>query len=507
MTVNKQDSNSTGLRYAEESSTIGVLPGTPLFYEAEPNSFKDFGGQLSTVARKPITNTRQRRKGTATDLDASGGWNQDWTLNNLTRLLQGFFFADLRQKGCNLPLNGTQAPVTATDSGTKKYTFTTNSKFLVGSLMLASGFASSASNGLKHVTAKTGADVTVSEAIGTDASPPATALLQVVGHEGASGDITMDVTGTVVSLQSTTLDFTTLNLKDGEWIYIGGDAAGTHFAGVDPGVARIALGGIAAHKLTLDKTEFTAADDTGTGKTIQLFFGNLLRNEPQYVDIKRRSYHLERTLGEDDDGTMTEYLKGAVANELTVNVPQADKINMDLSFVATDHEIRSGAEGAIAGTRIDITSEDAINTSSDIARIKLALVSTDAAPVPLFAYASDMNVSIKNNASPNKAIGVLGAFNISAGTFEVGGKLTVYFADAPSVKAVRNNADVTLDMFVAKNNAGLLLDIPLLALGDGRLAVEQDKPISLPLDTNASESPFGYTAALMFFPYLPSVAM
>jgi hypothetical protein len=505
MTVTKQDSNLTGLAFAEEQS-IKTLPTTPVWYPLQPNTYKDFGGQTKQVARSPINNTRQRLKGATVDLDASGGLNQDFTMNNLTRLLQGFFFANLRQKTATQPMNG--AALTCSGVAANKYSYGSNpGTFRVGALVLASAFSAAANNGVKNVSAADSTGVTVTQTLTAEASPPATAKLEVIGQQGASGDITMNVTAGVVTLLSTTLDFTTLGLIPGEWFFLGGDTTATQL-GANVGLCRIANVAIAAHSITLDKTDFTAVTDAGTGKTVQLYFGNVLRNEPVYSNIVRRSYNIERQLGNDDDGTMAEYLVGAIPNELTFNVPQADKVNVDLSFVALDNEQHTGVDGLKSGTRVTDVSEDAINTSSDVGRIKLALVGTGtSSPSPLFAYSTDLNITISNNVTPNKAVGVLGAFNASTGTFEVSGKLTAYFADINATKAVRNNSDVTIDVFFGKSNKGTLLDLPLIALGDGRLSVEQDKPITLPLDTNAAMSPFGYTTLMMFFPYLPNAAM
>lgn len=506
---NKQDSNLTGLSYAEES-TLGVLPGTPIWYGLEPNSYSDFGGQIATVARNPINASRQRKKGTVTDLDASGGFNQDLTQNNLTRILQGFFFADIREKTTTQPMNGAAVALTAITAAADDYTAASGlpTTIVSGHLLLASGFGVAANNGLKLANgASTATAISVSDSLSDEASPPAAAKVQVVGFQFGSGTSSISKNGELVRFNDSATNLTTLGLLEGEWVYIGGDATAMHFATNAGGFARIAVGGIAAGYLEFDKVSWTATAETGTGKTIQMFFGSVQRNEPDPADIIRRTYNIERTLGEDDNGTMSEYLVGAVANELTVNIPQADKVNMDLTFVATDNQQRDGTTGVKSGTRPTLTAEDAINTSSDFARIKLALVSaTDAAVTPLFAFATELTLTINNNVSPNKAIGTLGAFDTSTGTFEVGGSMTVYFADVAAVEAVRNNSDVTMDIAIAKNNAGILFDIPLLSLGDGRLNVEQDQPITLPLEQNAAESAFGYTMLMMNFPYLPTAA-
>jgi hypothetical protein len=157
-----------------------------------------------------------------------------------------------------------------------------------------------------------------------------------------------------------------------------------------------------------------------------------------------------------------------------------------------------------------IVEADAFNTSSDVSRIKMSTVSQSVSnPTPLFAFVQELKLTIDNKVTANKAVGVTGAFEATAGTFEVGGSMTVYFADVAAVTAVQNNADITLDAHFVKANAGITFDIPLLALGDGRPNVVQDQAITLPLENSAADgskvsSTLNHTLLLVFWDYLPS---
>lgn len=501
--ANKIDSNVTGLRYAEESN-LRTLPGSPIFYPLEPNSYSDFGGQISTIARNPINPSRQRKKGVTTDLDASGGFNQDLTMNNTTRLMQGFFFADIREKKTTAPMNGARVALTDAIEASDSYEAAAGLVgFLAGHLVLATGFGVTANNGLKTVVSdSTATTIVVNEDVENE-TPPSTAQLSTVGFEFDAGDVSIAMNGALVRLVSAATDLTTLGLIPGEWVFLGGDSATSRFAN-NQGFARINI--VEEGFLEFDKVSWTPQAESAPTASVRMFFGSVLKNEDDPQLIKRRTYQVERTLGRDDNGTMSEYLVGAVPNELTLNIAQADKVNIDLAFVAVDNEQRTGQQGTKTGERPALEPADAFNTSSDFSRIKLASVSDDAAPDPLFAFATEMTLSINNNVTPNKAIGVLGAFDTSAGTFEVGGSMTAYFASIPAVQSVRNNADITLDIVMLKRNAGLLFDIPLLSLGDGRLSVEQDQAITLPLETNAAESKFRHTLLFQSFSYLPNLA-
>lgn len=632
--LKKIDSNVTGLRYAEEAS-LGVLPGSPVWKPMEPNSYSNFGGQLTTVARQPINDGRQRRKGNVVDLSAGGSVNTDLTQSGLQDLLQGFFFADMRRKF--------EAVATAVTLGPNKYDFASTTGIVTGSLLFASGFTSALNTGLKTVTAFDGTTVTVAETTVANASPPATNLVVRVGHKFSASELDIDAsgvlpvlvghsvaatddftfvgnpanndevqvggvtytfktvltgaanevkigaadsdtatnlaaainasagagtlygTGTVANplvkaslvglvltatarqagadgdtISATTpvgtggawatatltggvgAGFTRLGLIPGEWIFLGGDGAGKVFTNVaNIGFARIKAITDDQH-MTLDKTQTAFVTEVGTGLTVEMFFGRVLKNEAnQTTLIKRRTYHIERSLGVPDtdlpNDVQAEYLIGAVPGMLKFSFKTAALINVDLDFVGIDNTQRLNTDGLLGGTRPTLISTDAYNTSSDFARLKMAILDPATSnPTPLFAFLSDFSVTLDNKLDPNKAISKLGAFEVSAGFFTVDATGTAYFSEVSAIQAVRNNADVTIDYALVKNETvdantvaqGIVMDIPLVALGDGRLNVAINKPIDLNLTIAAAgDRIFNHTLLVSFYDYLPQVAL
>ena len=511
--INKIDSNITGLSYAEEVClkrlpTLADDGADPIWYGLEPNSYSGFGGELSTITRAPIDPSRQNKKGVITDLDASGGFNVDFTRSNLTRLMQGFFFADAREMPSTQGLNTKLVEILDVDATGGEYGASTGlDAFGAGQLVYASGFAQSANNGLKTVVSASAGALEVSEPL-TDETPPANAKITAVGWDlGAGASIT--VVGGIVSLVATSGNF--LNkpqLVPGAWVFIGGDASASRFDN-NQGFARIKS--IANTTLVFDDiTWINPVGEIGTGKSIQLFIGTVIKNEKDPALIKSRSYQLERTLGEGENGPQGQYLEGAKANEFTLNISQADKITADLSFTACDNTYKTGDTGdeLKLGAHISAPGEDAYNTSSDLYRVKMSVVdSSTSTPAPLFKFVSEASITVNNNVTPNKAVGILGAFDTSAGNFEVGGSLTAYFATVAGSKAVRANADVGFSVIGAAKNAGFLFDIPLLGLGGGEIDVNKDEAIMTSLEPAGAENPNGYTLLYETFSYLPNAAM
>lgn len=483
--ANKTDSNLTGLRVAEET-TVGVLPVTPIWVPFEPNSYGDFGPQISTLARNPITAGRQRKKGVTVDLDASAGFESDFTQRGMYSIMQGFMFADWRAKPNRVATAVDGAGIYAAVAGA--------GTFRVGDLIVAQDFSLPGNNGLGKVSAVDGTTVTTNKV--TNAATEA-GIVRVCGFEFASGDAELTITNGVPALEATAKDLTELGIIPGEWIRIGGDSVGTQFATANNnGMARVSA--VSATALTFDKTEFSVVADAGAGKTLRVFTGDVIKNESDPSLIKRRTYQLERSL----EAAGYEYVKGCVANEMELSFETANKVTVNMSFVATDGETHSATDGAKTGTRPSIKKSDAFNTTSDVGRIRVGNGVGDA----LVAYFTKVSLKVSNGVEPNKAIGILGAFDLTAGDFSVTGDLEGYFGDVDAVRAVRANDDATMDFMLVKQNAGWLFDLPLVSLGDARLKVEKDKPIMIPLKSEAAESDFGHTLLAQCFHYLPDAA-
>lgn len=482
---NTKASNRVDTRYAEETS-LGVVDGSAVWTPVEVNTFADFGATVTTIARAPISASRQDKKGVVVDVEAAAAFNMDLTQKNLYDFLQGFLFANWTEK-----LNSATTAVTATG-----YTVADETGFLAGQLLFAKDHTLAANNGLKVVTGTIAGEVQAS-GLSVDASAGS---IKVVGFQGAAGDIDVDATTdpTKPRLTSTLLDFTTLSVEVGEWIFIGGDTASLRFANaVNNGFARVYS--VAANVLVFDKTSSTMVDEASTTETVQLFTGDFIHNEDNPDDIVSHCYQFERTLV--PSPLKLEYVVGCVPNVLTMTMNTAEKVTLDLGFIAQDADTTQTSKKA--GTRPALEESGAFNTSSDFSRLTIEGQNITGSGV----FFEDYSIEINNNVKPVKALTVLGNHDIIEGNFTVSGNFTAYFTDVDLVQAVRNNDDIQLDFAFVKDNAGLLFDVPLASLGEGRIAVEKDEPIKVPLAQNAARDPYyTWTLSVMNYDYLPNLA-
>ena len=506
---NRIDSNSTGLRITEEViDCIGVLAGTEVWDPYDPNSYADFGGNVTTVSRRPIEPGRQRRKGTAVSIEAGGGFNIDLTQNNMTELLQGLMFASIEETDVNTN------PITDITTGVLTATVL-DTDFPVGTLLFGTGGLVSDQNQFFEVTAAGAGTITVTPAPADDASPDAGWQLQEVGFSFLIGDLDVLDSGALPALTSTSKSFLDLKIQPGEWIFVGGDtsgAAGNQFlTAANNGFARVRT--VEANSLSVDLTDSTWVTEANTAEFIHIFYGRVLHNQALAADQQRRTYQLERTLGEDANGTQSEYLEGQIFGEGTFNFPLEDKVNLDAVFTGLDHSTRDGTTGVKAGSHAgNLVSAEPYNTATDIEYRLAVFTEGTTAPTPLATYIEELTLSVNNNVSPVKALGTLGAIDVTAGGFDVSGSITAIFDDIDAIATVRAVSDVTLNWRLVRENAGIHFDLPLLTLGEARATVEQDAAVKLPISADAATgasidaTALDHTLMLTFFPYLPTLA-
>lgn len=503
-------SNIVGLRVAKEAS-LKVLPGSPIWNSQDPNTFSNFGGEIRNMERDPIRDDRQNAKGVTVALSAAGEYTMDFTYSSMQFVMPSFMYANFRPY---VDFGGAGEILSVTTS-----TFTAASglnAFIAGDLVLAANFSKIlGNNGLHRVTTAVAGTLTVAETMIAE-TPPAAATLVKVGFQCASADLNVVVSGPLPVITSTAFNPVTQGIIPGEWIYIGDDtnAAFSFANAANNGWKRVRA--VTATSITIDKSRLPMVVETGTGKTVRIYLARRLKNETG-TNIVRTSLQFERTLGAPDDALPTqvqsEYLLGAIGNVLDFEYKAQDKLVCTLGFIACDVEQRTGAVGVKTGTRPLLASNaPALNTSSSVKRIKLASVShTDEAPASLAGEVLNIKMSINNNLKGIAVIGSLGFFEIIPGNFKVTADMEALFLTVAAQDSVRNNADVTLDLLHVLNNTAMVMDMPLLTLGDGRAKVVKDDPISIPITAGGNsgeevDAGLDHTLMFCFFDYTPTIA-
>lgn len=496
--------NNFSLAFAFESAVPGVLPGSPVWKELEPNNIPTFGSTTTTVSRTPISKRRQRRKGKTTDQSSAVEVEMDLCLDPLEDFMSAFVVANWQ---------GT-SPQTILSCDTNSFvTADNNVTFATGTIVHVRGMLNTANNGI-HIVNGVPSDVDhpVSTVLVAEGTAPTNAVIERAGIQAAAGDLEIDASG---NLTSTVLDFTTLPLEPGQTIWIGGDLAANQFfeqadSETNFGYARIIR--IAANTLTLDHTAsaFVLDDGTSTGaggaaRAIRIFFGRFLRNvEVDDANYNERTAHFEGAYANLMAGSATgyEYAIGNYANEVTLTLPETEKATMTLGFVGIDTEDITITRKAGASTALEPVRTDSFSTSTDIARLRMMNVDEEG----LTTCFKNLTLTLANNVEPEKCLGTLGSPFINLGNFFVSMETTVLFTNSDVITAIKNNETLSLDFALDNDDGAIYFDLPALTLGGGGREFTPNRSITASLTGEAFGDPT-YSASLMvsIFPYVPSV--
>lgn len=516
-------SNNVSLAVTREAS-IGTLPGSPIWHLLEPNEISSFGAEIETVARRPISKNKQRRKGTVTNVTSGVEFSSDLTVSEFARFIDGFIFAEFANKEFDLKASSGTVPPPVASSTT--FTIDAASTLLAGkmqwvtgaqaTLVYAKGYTNAANNGLHVLTADvaaTNTTVTVGGSSLVTETPPTSATLEVCGVRCAAGDLAFTVSGSTATLVSGSdiSDWSTLGLFPGQIIHIGSGNPSTGAVqnglgtGTDNyGYARIAS--ISGATINLDKLSSTLATDASNSGAVDIMFGRYLRNVAVDADSNDNRY-LEQSFQfeaayPDLGGVGTdeyEYAKGNFANELTLNLPLADKATFDLNFVGTDTEPPSTSRASGASAAIVPNKTVAYNTSSNI-----AVLTTDVVSAVSDVCFKSLTLTINNQVTPEQCLGTLGASFVNSGVLEVTLSGQMLFTSSDIVAAIRNNTTVTFMSIIANEDGAIAIDLPSLTLGGGNRDFPVDQSVLVDITGETFEdASLGTSIGVSLIPGVP----
>lgn len=467
-----------------EEVVMGTTPATPAF-ETLRVTIPNLAGSKSTKVSNELAADRRIKDRITVGFQSGGDIGQEVSYGAQDTLIRGSMFSEWNWapvRNNNGTADSIITDVTATDvtvlasNGTQFRA----GVFAPGHLVRTSGFTNAGNNALRRAGAGT-IDTDLKLAGGTiEGAPPGTARAKVIGFQGVAGDITATAGG----LGSTALDFTTLGLVAGMWLWVGGTTAATFFAtaGVG-GWCRIGVGGIAATALTFDVKPATWGVDAGAAKTISVFFGDYIRE-----GTTKRTYTVEQQFQDLVIPTF-EYYRGMVPTMFELDVKQQDIMTCKTTFmgltIADPNAVRfAGATDVAAPTN------DVINTSDNVGSVLVngALLAGN--------YLTSLTLTIDNNGRRNNAIGSRYSVNVKGGRANINGKLEMYYDDQTILAFIRNSTAIGLFLPVLDptGTKALLFDTPRVKLGDGSPTVPGiDTDRMLPTDFQALKHPaLGY---------------
>lgn len=458
------DSNLTQVTRVTES-TWGTTPTTPEMTKVRITGVT-FKYAINNIRSEEIRSDRLTPDLVQVGARVTGGFGMELSYGAFDEEIEAAMFSTWQKMPVLLNLTSDSTITQVTDSSDTFTVASGGASFKTGHLCRASGFTNAANNQLFRVASSTATTVVGSSLTLTDeAAPPAGARLKVVGFQGASGDITATSTG----LGSTALDFTTLGLTVGQWIKVGGTAAGTKFATAALNTW-MRITAIAATALTLDNRPSGWTTDAGSSKTIQVWTGDYIR---QGTTRKSFSYEVGY-LGQ----TTPNYavFAGMMINSWQASLEAGSILSGSFDFLGKVESVSTTSQDS---TPTEAEANDVMNAVNNVARIAEA-GSAVASP----NYVRRLTFNLNNNLREQMAIGTLGLIGVGLGDSDVTGSISTYFGDTTLYAKYVAGTETSLNSIVTRSTKAYVLTFPRIKFEDG------DKPVSARNQDVMVELPF-----------------
>lgn len=445
-------SNRVQLAYVRET-TPGTTPTTPRMRNARYTGESMFYRPLYNQSEE-IRADRMSDDPTQIMFESGGGANMEFSYPKddtwLSDVLRSLFYG-LWSNAPQFDNDGTADSV-ITDAGTTANTYVVTSggaAVKLGHLVRATGFTNSANNQIFRVASSTATTI-VGTSLGlvAETAPPGTARLKVVGFAGASGDITATATG----LGSTLLDFTTLGLVVGQWIKIGGTAAGDKFAtAVLNDWMRITA--ITTTALTLDNRPAGWTTDTGTSKTIKVWFGDQIKNGTTQTALS-----IERGfLGQQTPTYIVN--TGMTAGQGEIRLQNRAKVSISVTF--------TGMGGSQNTTTLD-ASPDAVTTNAVMsAHVNVGRLAEGGSAIASPNYGRSISIQINNNLRTIEDVSANAPVGINDGECSVTGTLETYFGSNTTLAKFFAGTVTSFNARIQKDSQAVVFQLPRVTLSGG----------------------------------------
>ena len=468
------DTNRLRLAYVEETS-LGTTPDTPAMRTIRATG-ESLNHDIQTTESKEIRADRQTADLMQVGAANSGALNFELSFPQVRTWLADFLrYALFATSWTSQPeaFNAT-ADSAITDAGTTADTYVVasgGSAFKAGHLVRAAGFGNAANNKLFRVGSSTGTTV-VGDSLGlaAETAPPAGARLKVVGFEGEAGDIQATSTG----LSSASLDFTSLGLTSGQWLRIGGGSAGAAFAtATNNDWARIVS--IAPHAILLDHRPAGWSTDNGSGKTIRIFVGDLLRNGTTKKGVTIEKGFL--------DLAVPEYLayRGMVVAQMSLQVGAKEVVTGSFSFMGLAHGTSTSELGSpeAAGTAGVMTA------SANVGRI-----AEGGAALGTPNFVRSVSIDLQNNLREIDAVGTLGLVDVGVGKLGLTAKMSTYFGSSALYQKYLGGTETSLVLCLQKDGQAIVITLPRVKFEKGTVVAQgENQDVMAELDFRALRDP------------------
>lgn len=483
------DTNRVQLGLVEEV-TLGTTPATPAIQALRITNAPSLAFEPNTVVSEEIRSDRQITDLILVGAEAGGEVGFELSFEALDVIFGGAMQNTFESLASRVGQPGEVTSIATNVATVVDTTGGSGKAYAEGMMVQFENFLVTANNGVFRAEALSNATTVNVTGLALEATPPANAAIRQVGCQGVAGDITATA-GPTNSLDSTTLDFTTMNIIAGQYIKIDSTTAGNGFVANPANNDWVKVESVTANQIVLSEVPAGWTTDTAAAQTITLYFGDVLIN-----GTTLRTFTLEEQFTDHSPVTYQNFF-GQGINTLSLNAASQSIVTANGGFFGTTAElVTTRFAGA---TDVAAPANTVLNSSSNVARIARGGV-----PIAGANFVLEATVEINNNLRRLPAVGFLGAVDIGSGEFSVTGSLSTYFDDPSIAQDVINNAETSFNLIFSDDvDQTLVIDLPRIKFSAGSPEVPgKNQDVTIPLEYQALRDPsLGYTMAIqrLFF--------